>query len=321
MKVELYIQGSQLLEAVTYSGIELSSDRMGAPAKLTFTCIKDDLLSFSEGAAVRLTVDGKNMFFGFVFDKVRDKNHHIQVTCYDQLRYLKNKDTYVYTNKTASELITMIAEDFGLKTGNIENTEYKIASRVEDNKTLFDIIYTALDITLINNGKLFVLYDDFGKITLQNVENMKIDTLIDAETAENFDYKSSIDGDTYNQIKIVQANKTTGKRDVFIAKDSDHINRWGVLQYYEVIQEGINGTSIANTLIDRKIGKNRKTRHLNITGAFGDVNVRAGCSIPVSLDLGDIVTNNYLLVDSCTHIFKENYHTMNLHLIGGLGFI
>lgn len=321
MNVELYIKGSDLLMPVVYDGIELSSQRIGEPSKLVFTCIKDKLLAFDEGASVRLTVNGKNMFYGFVFEKSRDKNNHIQVTCYDQLRYLKNKDTYIYTDKTASELISMIANDFNLRLGDIDNTEFKIAQRIEDNKTLFDIIYNALDITLISTGKLYVLYDDFGKLTLKNVENLKLDTVIDEETAENYDYKSSIDGDTYNQIKLVQQNKESGKRDVFIAKDSEHINHWGVLQYYEVIQEGMNGTFIANNLIDRKKGKNRKTRHLDISGAFGDVNVRAGVSIPISLDLGDIKTNNYLVVDSCTHKFNENYHTMDLHLIGGVGFV
>lgn len=321
MAIELYIKASSMFEPIVYEGIEWTTQRIGEAGKLVFTLIKDENISFSEGAHVRLTVDGINVFYGFVFEKSRDKNHHIQCTCYDQLRYLKNKDTYVYTNKTASELIKMIAGDFNLNLGSIEDTGFKIAQRVEDNKTLFDIIYNALDLTLISTGKLFVLYDDFGKLTLKNIESMKLDTIIDEDTAENFDYTSSIDGDTFNQIKLVYDNKETGKRDVFITKDSNNINQWGVLQYYEVIQKGMNGKAIADTLIDSKTGKNRKTRHLDINNAFGDLNVRAGSSLPVSLNLGDIVTNNYLVVDSCTHKFYENYHTMDLHLIGGLGFV
>lgn len=321
MKVELYIKGSKLFEPITYEGIEWTTQRVGEAGKLVFTVIKDDVISFSEGAHVRLTVDGINLFYGFVFEKSRNKNHHIQVTCYDQIRYLKNKDTYVYTNKKASELIKMIAGDFNLKVGDIEDTGFKIAQRVEDNKTLFDVIYNALDLTLISTGKLFVLYDDFGKLTLKNIENMKLDTLINENTAEDFDYTSSIDGDTFNKIKLIYDNKNTGKREVFIAEDGEHINQWGVLQYYETIQEGMNGKAIADSLINRKTGKNRKTRNLDIKGALGDLRVRAGSSVPVSLNLGDIITNNYLVVDSCTHYFYENYHKMDLHLIGGVGFV
>lgn len=321
MKVELYIKASSLFEPITYEGIEWTTQRIGEAGKLVFTVIKDDTISFSEGAHVRLTVDGVNLFYGFVFDKTRDRNHHIQVTCYDQLRYLKNKDTYVYTNKSASELIRMIAGDFNLNVGSIENTGYKIAQRVEDNKTLFDIIYNALDLTLISTGKLFVLYDDFGKLTLKNIESMKLDTIINEETAENFSYTSSISGDTFNKVKLVYDNKNTGKREVYITQDGEHINQWGILQYYETIQEGMNGKVIADSLISKKTGKNRKTRHLDITGALGDLRVRAGSSVPVSLNLGDIVTNNYLVVDSCVHKFYDNKHIMDLHLIGGVGFV
>ncbi|MFR8334419.1 MAG: hypothetical protein ACLU9S_20410 [Oscillospiraceae bacterium] len=72
----------------------------------------------------------------------------IQITVYDQLYYLKNKDTYVYSGKTATAVLRMIAEDFQLNVGSLEDTGYVIGSRVEDNHTLFDIIQNALDETL-----------------------------------------------------------------------------------------------------------------------------------------------------------------------------
>ena len=67
-----------------------------------------------------MKVNGKNVFYGFVFIKKRDKDGIISVTAYDQLRYLKNKDTYVYTNKTAGEFIQMVASDFNMQTGTIQ---------------------------------------------------------------------------------------------------------------------------------------------------------------------------------------------------------
>ncbi|MFL8589818.1 cell wall hydrolase, partial [Clostridioides difficile] len=82
------------------------------------------------------------------------------------------KDTYVYSNKTASELVKMLAKDFNLKYNVIEDTKYKL-SRVEENKTLFDMILTALDDTLREKKEMYTLYDDFGRITLKNVASMK----------------------------------------------------------------------------------------------------------------------------------------------------
>ena len=37
----------------------------------------------------------------------------------------------------------------------------------------------------------------------------------------------------------------------------------------------------------------------------------------VALNLGDIVTNNYMVVNKVAHTFKGNEHMMALDLIGG----
>ena len=315
MYYELLIQhGDTIYQPIVSGDVQWQTERKGKAGTLTFKVVKDDTLNFSEGDAVRLKVDGKKVFYGFVFQKKRDKEGIITVTAYDQLRYLKNKDTYVYSNKTASEVIKMLAKDFNLQCGTLESTKYKIESRTEDNQTLFDIIQNALDLTLQNKKELYVLYDDFGKITLKNISNMKLDILIDEETGENFDYTSSIDGETYNKIKLVYENEDSGKREIYIAKDSSHINEWGVLQYFETIDENTNGKAKADALLKLY---NQKTRQLTIKGAFGDVRVRAGTLVAVSLNLGDVVANSYLLVEQAKHTFSESNYTMDLTLIGG----
>ena len=177
MIVELLIaneSGSKVFQPILEEGVEWSTERRSTPGKLTFKVVKDDVLDFSEGSAVRMRVDGKNVFFGFVFSKKRDKDQIISVTAYDQLRYLNNKDTYVYENKTASQLIKILAADFSLNLGTIEDTGFVIASRVEDNTSLFDMIENALDLTLQNSKEMFVLYDDFGKLTLKNISSMYV---------------------------------------------------------------------------------------------------------------------------------------------------
>ncbi|WP_307745981.1 hypothetical protein [uncultured Phascolarctobacterium sp.] len=315
MTAQIKIQnGDNIYVPAVLEGITLTTERYGTPSKLTFKVIDDGVLKFEEGNAVNFDYNGTPMFYGFVFTKKRDKQDVITVTCYDQLRYLKNKDTYVYENKTASELIQLIANDFNLQTGEIDDTKYKIASRVEDNQTLFDIIQNALDLTMENKKEIYVLYDDYGKITLKSLENMRVNILIDAETAENFNYASSIDDNTYNKIKLVYDNGETGKRDVYITQHGENINKWGVLQYYDTLQEGENGKAKAEALIQLY---NQKTRTLQIKNALGDVNVRAGSLIGVSLDLGDVVLNNYMLVESCKHRFNLDEHFMDLTVRGG----
>ena len=293
--------------------ITWQTSRKGEPGKLDFKII-DPQIKLSEGNAIRLKLDGKNIFYGFIFKINRDKSNIVKITAYDQLRYLKNKDTYVYENKTAAEVIEMVAKDFSLQTGELEDTGYKIESRIEDNQTLFDIIQNALDLTLTSKNQIYVFYDDFGKITLKNLKNMKLDILIDEKSGENYNYTSTIDGDTYDQIKLSYENPNTGKREIYMTKDSSHINDWGVLQYYESIDEKTNGKAKADALLKLY---NRKTKKLSLTKCFGNIKVRAGSLIAVSRDLGDLKINNLMLVEKCTHHFRENEHLMDLTLRGG----
>jgi len=316
MKVDLIIQHGKVIQyPAVQEGIDLSLERKGAPGKLTFTVAKDAVLNFTEGDACKLTVDGVDVFFGFIFTKKRSsRTPTIDVVAYDQLRYFKNKDTYVYENMTATDVIRMIAQDFQLKTGTLEETGHRIAQRVEDDTTLFDIAQNALDDTLTATRRLFVLYDDVGKLTLRNIDSMKLDYLLDADTLGDFSYKSTIDDATYNQIKVVHEDSDSGKRSVHIAKDSANINQWGVLQLTESVEELVNGKAKADALLALH---NAKTRTLTATDALGDVRVRAGSSIVVQLGLGDINVSNYMVVETVKHTFREQQHLMQLKLRGG----
>lgn len=290
-------------------------ERKGTPGKLTFTVVKTDGLDFTEGDAVKFTADGTDMFYGFVFKKSRDKDGTIDVTVYDQLRYLKNKDTYLSDEGlTASQLIARLAEDFNLNLGDISDTEYTIEVIDEENTTLFDMIQDALDETLVNTGELYVLYDDVGKLTLKNISEMTVETLMTEDTAEDFQYESSIDDETYNKISLYYDNEDTGTRERYEAQDSANINQWGVLQYTEEIDSTTGAAAQAEQMLELY---DAKTRTLKVEGAFGDPNVRAGSIVPVVLALGDIDLQQYMVVEEVKHKFKEGVHTMDLNLIGG----
>jgi len=322
LNIELLVgneEGTKVYLPAVQEGIEWSTERKNTPGKLVFKVLKDDILDFSEGSPVRLKVDGDNVFFGYVFKQQRSKDQIITVTAYDQLRYLKNKDTFAYEDKTASQVIQMIAEDYSLAVGTLEDTGHIIAFGTEMDTPLFDIVANALDQTLTTTGKLYVFYDDFGKLTLKSLSSMYVGVpgaylMIDEETGENFDYTSSIDDNTYNKIKLTYDNEESGKREVYVAQDSSHMNTWGVLQYFGTLQKGENGQVKADALLKLY---NSKTRNLKITNAFGDNRVRAGSMVVVNLDLGDVKLKNWMLVEKCKHTYKEGEHWMDLTLRGG----
>ena len=315
MAAELLIQnGGTIYFPSVLEDITWETERYGSPGKLTFKCMYDSALNISEGNPVRLRWNGTNVFYGFIFKIEKDKEPVLSITAYDQLRYFKNKDTYVINGKTAGEVLELIAADFRLQTGNVEDTGYRIPSLVEDGKALFDIMQDCLDQTLMNAGEMYVLYDDFGALALKNIANMAVNILIDSETGENYKYSSSIDEETYNKIKLVYDNKDTGQRDVYIAQDSANMNEWGLLQYYDTLSDGENGKEKVEALLKLY---NNKSKSLQITNAIGDVSVRAGCMLPVIMDIGIAKVQSMMLVESCKHTFKENEDFMDLKVRGG----
>lgn len=314
MSIELYIQNMdktvyapEIIDTITWE-----TQRKGQPGKLTFTLLDDSILKIEEGNAIRLDVNGKPAFFGFLFERSWAKDGEVKAVAYDQLRYLKNKETYNYTGLSAGEVIQMIAKDYNLQTGSLEDTGHKI-SRTEKDKTLFDIILTAIDNTMMQTGEIYVLYDDVGKLTLKSMDNMKLDVLISDTTAQDYDFKTSIDSNTYNQIKLYYENKDTNKREVYMTKDTENINKWGVLQLDESIQEGTDGQNKAEVYLSLY---NKPSKSLSIKDAFGDIRVRGGCLIPVFLDVKDMELKNYMLVESVKHKFDSGIHTMDLVLKG-----
>lgn len=295
----------------------------GAPGKFIFKVYKDETLDFAEGDTVQVLYDEIPIFFGFVFAKKRNKDKTIEVVTYDQLRYLKNKDSITYKNKKASDLIKMLAGDFKLKCGEIKDSEFVIKKRTEDNATLLDMIQWALDFTTMNTKKLFVLYDDCEKLMLKEPSDLFVPYLIDNETAQDFSYESSIDKDVYNLVKLVQENAETGEHQIFYAPkssseyaNSENFKRWGVIQYYEKLTDtSMNPQMLANELLKYY---NEVSRNISISNAIGDIRVRAGSMIAAALNLGDVKVAQKMLVTEVKHTFSNNEHMMNLKLKGGI---
>lgn len=320
--MELFISNDTktlMYEPIVQEGIEWSTQRSGAPGKLVFKVVKDDILDISEGSLVSFSVHGQKIFWGYVFKQQRDKDQVITITAYDQIRYLKNKDTLNYEAITASQLIEKIAKQHKLDTGIVEDTKYIIPTRTEQNKSYLDMIEAALKSTQDNQKEMYIFYDDFGYLTLKSLGNMLIGEqgnylAIDAQTSESFDYTSSIDENTFNKIKLVFESEKEGGRKEVELQDPITMQRWGELQYFDTYKEGENAEEKAKNLLKRY---NSKTRNLKISNALGDTRVRGGSMIVVLLHLGDLKTNSFMQVESVKHTFKGSEHWMDLTLIGG----
>ena len=299
---------------VLAEGITLERKRAGAPACLRFSVTKDEPLSFHEGDQVRFYVEEELVFLGFVFEKRRRYGGAIHVTAYDQMRYLKNRDTYHLNNQTAGGLVRKIGQDWNVQLGGIAETGYRLPESVEENRPLLDMIQDALDKTAKQTGDVFVLYDDAGNLCLSHVKDMALDILIDESSIGDFDYTSTIDRDAYSAVSLHRSLGDGGTRANYEARHPMWFERWGMLRYYARAEDGVDGMAQAENLLKQYA---RKTRLLRIVDAVGEIRVRGGTLLPLQLNLGDILLDQFLMVERVTHRFREDAHTMELLMVGG----
>ncbi len=296
-------------------GATLTSNYRGVPSEFNFTVLKTPELDFAEGDAVLLEVNGVKMFFGFVFEKQRTDNETISVKAYDQMRYLQCRDNIEFSPRTASQYVEHIAKLTQIRYGEIEDTKHVLPDRVEESTSYVDMILGALERTKKISGEEYILYDDFGSLTLKNVDSLVANCYISADNTESFNYTTSIDKDTYTKVRLVRSNGREKDTPEYIAKDEESIKKWGVLVYYEKLDDNDNATVKAKELLRQY---NRKTVTLSLKNVFGNAEVRAGKSVLVDLDLGDMKLRQFLLVTKCTHTFSQGEHFMHLDLKGGV---
>lgn len=313
MKTEIIVFGQTGTFIPAICGDVVWETDMRGCGRLEFKAIKQGSLDFKEGNCVIARYGEKMFFRGYVFEKSRDKRGIISTVCYDQLRYFKNKDCYTYQDKKASELLRMLAADQRLVTGEIEDTAYVIPYRIEDNVTLFDILYHALELTQRNTGREYVLYDDCGSICLKNIQNLFCDYYVCAKNCIDMRYTSSIDRDTYNSIKLVHSDKRSGIYNVYRAEHEANIGRFGLLRYYSHIGEEEDGNLLAREMLEQH---NRTGRFLRVS-AMGDIRLRAGSVVRVTLDLGDFTVDTFMKCANVRHSISNEAHTVEMVLKGG----
>ncbi len=298
--------------------IKVTRERTGAPGKMTFSYIDTEGMNISEGNAVAFRYRNNKVFFGYIFTLESDSDKEkICVTCYDQLRYFKNKDCFVYNAKYSDMLKNNICKKYGYKTGIIEDTEYKIPTRLEDG-SLFDICAQAASSTLLSKGKRFVLYDEFGEICLRSMDNMLLPILIDKDTAGKWTVKRSIDSEVYNRIVIMKDNSETGERRLYIANDSETQKKWGVLTLEETADANCSDSEAISRSKSMLKYYNRLNQTFKVDKCIGDCRVRGGSGLIVSVDIGNgRKIENLMIVDKVEHTFSDNYHFMDMNLYGG----
>lgn len=315
MRLLIANKASGQIHDVTNTVVEatLTTQRKTSAGQLTFVWQKvGEEVSFFEGDVVRLEDEGQVVFYGWVFTKTKDRWNRFEVTCYDRLRYLKAKGSYAFYGQTAAEIVTAIAKDLQLDVGELPDTGYKIPSFIKTNQACIDIIQDALDQTLLNTGKVYVLYDNGSGLSLRASDEWISEYVIgDRSYMTNYAYKTDIDESTYNYIKLVQPDQQTGRTAAVVAEDSYNIGRWGLLQDYQTVN-GTYNTAQLTAMAQQMLANNNRRKRSFAAEAIGVPGLRAGQLLRVVINnMGDIDLDQYVMLESVTHTYQNDLHTMS----------
>lgn len=314
MHVYLIKSESRMWELCVESGLEITQEREGAATECMFKAYKKGI-RYSNGDAILIKAGNTTIFYGFIFNIKQSKDLFHQIVAYDQLRYLKNKDTIVFKQKTLTDAIKIIAKKHKLRIGKLASASFK-QKLIEDNVSLFEMLDDFSTNELMYKGNQFVIFDEKGKLRLVNMKNMYYPNYyLCWNVCEDVDYESTIDDGFYNKISLIYENDKTGTYEKYEYKDSKSILKYGLLQYTDTIQTPKVGKLKAQALLKYY---DKVCRRFTAKGCNGHIKVRAGTIIPVFFELEEIRILNFMIVEKVVYHFTvDGVFTMDLTLKGG----
>lgn len=285
---------------------------MNAAGVLRAKVVKCDGLSFAEGARVRLLADGAEVFSGRVFTKRRSRPEVIELVAYDELRYLQNRDCCVFSAVSPGEMLKRIAALLGLAVGEVADIGWRLRVKVYDNRRYIDMLADVLNQVLLERGEHYVVLAEGGRLCLRACRDMQSSVCLDLGAFSGYEYKTTIDGDYANRVKLIYEDRRRAARRQFVAEDKRAIADYGVLQYVHK-SAAANEETYANAA-EKLRQLNKRQDSLVVSGAPGDVSIRGGSIVWVRLDLGDRLVDSRALVKSARHYFKSGVCLMDLDL-------
>lgn len=314
----IYVDGgTQTILDPFIRSIEWSGDVKQAYRKLRVSLANTvngdvQIIPIKEGKAVVFREDGVELFRGVIFRYEIDSEGMAEITAYDEAVYLtKNHETKRYTKKTASAIIRELCGQFGIPVGNIADTQYVIPKLIFREKTLYDMIITALTVTQKQTGRRYFLYADKGKINLvERKTQVSKWVLEDGQNVLSASRLISIE-DVRNRVKVMATDDKRKDQLLALAKDTTSEAVYGIMQHIEQVAGDVT-KSQAEQRAKQILTDMKKPKEEIKLESLGIHEVTSGKAVYVKQKMTKTIGGYYVQSDS--HTYENGAHTMSLLL-------
>lgn len=300
---------TNLVSSVTWSG------RRGSAARNLNISLIDDPgyqhdrsgIDCEQGHQCGFYWEDQELFQGIIM-KTSHNNKKMTVNAYDAGIYLSNnKDTFNYSNMTATQIFQDCMSRLGLAVEQAADTGYVIAELPKPKTTYWDVICDALSTTYKSTGKRFYVVCMKGKFSLIERKAQTLQWVL--ETGGNiidYSYSKSIEN-TRTRIRLL------GENDTILAEKSNAEleQKIGVFQEIDSPKDTMNEAQLdelANSMLEEK---GHPVQNISLNAA-GIPDAYSGKCVYVQIK--DMGIERTFYIDSDSHTFDQNKHTMNLTL-------
>lgn len=304
------VEITSLVQKVVWGG------RKGTPTRtLTVTLLDDDGFKHSranieveEGYQCYFSIDGKERFRGLIMKTNQGDNKIESFVAYDLgISLTKNKDTFCYTNKTASEVFVDVCKRFGIPTGEVSGCSYRIPELTKPKTTAWDAIADAMSLDFDATGIRHFVSAAGGKVSLTTRRQNILQWVIEVDqNLTGYSYVRSIE-DIVTRVKMLSDEGTVLAEERKTALES----KIGIFQDVDQPDETLSAAQIkqlCKSMLDEKSTPSR-TLQLNVRGIPDVIS-----GIGVFVIIPHLGLSRTFYVDDDSHTFDRNNHTMTLKL-------
>ena len=271
-------------------------------------------LDEKHGHLVQFSVNGRMQFVGYITNVAQNDKHIVRVMARDQIFYLKSRDILYTENMTASEIFTDICDRKSRMAHRVDAPASKVLDPYNygTDYTMFAAIKLAIDKANIVEEKQYLIRDEAGVLVFTELSELLTGLRLgDNEYVFAYEYESSIDDGVYNHVRAFRANEELGMFDTWAVKDGDTIDRWGQLNLLFEVDKCMTDAEII-ALTEKKLEFYNSPKETLTISALGHLDIHAGNGI--RLNIGKLELGGNFWITHCKHVFRNNYHTMDLEL-------